>query len=142
MRSFYSIADHHDHHPLNTIEVTKSVSQFSHSFGWPTAEQRLQTPLTLVGVTRVENHVLVVVLNGVNLADHIVMPVVEPNKGHDFAGPRFQPRVGLDVFLHRLSNGPRPVLQPFILLHPVELFDHLIRNVEACSHTASSDSPT
>ncbi|CDK40946.1 hypothetical protein BN903_7 [Halorubrum sp. AJ67] len=40
----------------------------------------------------------------------------------------------LDVLRHRLSDRPRPVLDPLVAPHPIELRDDLVGDVETCSH--------
>jgi len=50
-----------------------------------------ETPFSLVRVTRVENHVLVLVLDAVELPDHLVMTIVEGNERDNVCSELFKP---------------------------------------------------
>jgi hypothetical protein len=88
-------------------------------------------------VTRVENHVLVVVLDGVEFLDYVVVSIIESDECDDLARRVLKPRVGLDIFEHRLPNGSGAILEVLVLPDAIELCDHLVWDVETRSHTFS-----
>ena len=135
------VADDHELHSIDTVEVTQPIAEFSDTIDGSPAEQRFETPLSLMGMARVQDHILVLVLDAVEVLDDVVMSVVECDESDD--GPRhlLELRVGLDVLLHRLSHCSRPVVEPLVLPDLVELLEEFVRDVETRPHVSSFDSP-
>ncbi len=85
-------------------------------------------------MTRIENHVLIPVLDGVEFLYHLVVAIIESDEGNDFSTCLFEVSMGFDILQHRLSDGPRPIFDPLFLPHPVELLDYLVWDVKTRSH--------
>jgi len=129
------VSNDHDLDAVDAVEVPEFVRECPHAVTGSPTEQRFETPLPLVGVTRVENDVLVVVLDAVQFLDDLVVAVIEPEQCDDFAGGRLQPGVGLDVLLHRFPDRPRAIVQPFGLPYLIEFLEDLVGDVETRPHT-------
>jgi hypothetical protein len=103
--SVSAVADDQDLHSIHAVEVTQIVGERSDTLDWPTTEQRLQTPLALMSVAGVQNHVLILVLDAVEFSNHLVMAIVETHQRDHLPGRLFEPGVGFDVLLHRFPDG-------------------------------------
>lgn len=91
-----------------------------------------------MGMTRIEDNVLILVLNGVEFLNHLLMAIIERNERDHLAARLFEPRVGFDVLQHRFSDSPRPAFDFLLLPHPVELFNYIVGDVETRSYTVAS----
>ena len=104
--ALFAVAENHDFYPMYSIKVPELITQFSNPFNGAPTEQRLETPLSMMGMTRVENYVLILVLNTVKVLYDFMMPVIESDECNYVAGQLFKPRMRLDVLLHRFSDCP------------------------------------
>src|SRR6056297_1683124 len=68
-----------DHRPdaAHAVEVTEFVAQLSDLVDRSVTEHRFETPLPVVGVTRAQNDRLILVLDAVEFANHVVVAVIE-----------------------------------------------------------------
>lgn len=89
-------------------------------------------------MTRIEDDVLILVLDGVEFLNHLVVAIIERNERDHLAARLFEPRVRLNVLQHRFSDGPGPAFDLLLLPHPVELLDYVVGDVETRSLTVSS----
>jgi len=80
------ISNDHHLHSTHAIEVPQSVGEATNPFGSPATEERFETPFALMGVTCVEDHVLILVLRGMEFLYHVVVAVVEADEGNDLSG--------------------------------------------------------
>lgn len=81
------------------------------------------------------NHVLVVVLDGVQGFDDVVVIVVEDERRDDVTLDVLEGGVAFDVLLHRLADGARPRLDALVLPRLVERREQVVGHVQTRSHT-------
>jgi len=132
--SLLAVADDHHLDPVYAIKIAESVGEGTYLLGWPPTKQRFEAPLSLVRMTRVEDHVLILVLDCVEFLNHLVVAIIERDERDDFPTRRFEAGVRLDVLQHCFSDRPRPVFEILLLPDSVELFDDLVWNIETRSH--------
>jgi hypothetical protein len=121
----------------NRVEIAELIDEFTHPVRFSAAENRLQTPVPVVEVTRRRDNVLELVLDIVEVADNSRVLVIEGEDGRDLARNFFQFRMGFDVLIHRFSNSPGTRIQSLVLPRVVEFRQQFVGDIKAGAHQST-----